>query len=111
MANDRIWMRCKSCEEIYYLAKWYPTAGFLARGYLQGLAPPSDISSYDDFAAWIESHSNCVPYGNSLPPGGGFEIINELEQLERYQPDRYRQVLARSRAETKKRREEALARR
>ena len=66
MANDRVYLRCRTCGEAYMLAKWYPGDGFTPKA-----------TGYDSLGDWIETHDDCVPIALELPPDGGFHTVSE----------------------------------
>ena len=70
MANDRIFIRCKSCGVRMLLARYYPTGSFV---YPDG----------EDLDAYLETHLGaCRGYPSNPAGDPGLELLTEEEPHE-----------------------------
>jgi hypothetical protein len=72
MANDRIWIVCKSCGSKKLLAKYYPTRF-------------ADNWPSTDFDEWMYEHMHapCREPVADLGEDTGFELLTEAQELSR----------------------------
>jgi len=79
MANDRIFFKCRGCEETLMLAKYYPSMG-------HGIWFPEMVS------AWVEKHMECSPhfYDMDLKGDRCFDLFTESDDRfnELWKPNR-----------------------
>ena len=66
MANDRIYLRCKTCEAQKLLYKYYPQR--------EGYANDADV-----LTAWMNEHLHERAYAMNLAGDPGFVLVTESD--------------------------------
>lgn len=69
MANNRLYIRCKGCNEVFFLAKYFPTPGWFIPLRMEGEIP-TPISGHKDtptervnqLESFLNGHNECAVY-------------------------------------------------
>lgn len=74
MANSRLYIVCRKCEDYFVLAKYYPVGGFLA-----GDIGWSFHDQDDDRDKWIRKHEKHAA-GLDINYGNYFVFVTEVDE-------------------------------